>query len=394
MNYTNQQTSFLILFLTFICLTTGVVQRVQKQHDSLYVFVDKSGKIIEKLRRWKHALDFDETGYAKVTDYKDRVYRLNTKGKTFGMLYDLNKPRPNACIFACNIDFPQNKLSRILDNTQLKFLSLYTRNEGFDHKNSIDSLLMGIARLKNLESLKIKQVSTLKHLGSEIGQLKKLKELWVRLTALSSLPKEIAGLSQLKKLVLIGNALDTLPQEFTRLANLEVAYVNYSGLKSLPKKGWDKLTKLRKLILWANKLTILPEDVCNLPRLQSLSLGGNKLALLPANIDKLTQLQYLGLRSNNFSSIPAGIFNMTWLQHLDLNHNNLTTIPAEIGKLTQLESLDLGYNELTSFPESMHHLKKLKNLYIYKNQFSDAEKAKIQALLPHCKIHVKPSLYD
>jgi len=91
--------------------------------------------------------------------------------------------------------------------------------------------------------------------------------------------------------------------------------------------------------------------------------AGEKLDELPEDVTKLTELTILILRGNN-----------------------LKTLPASIGNLTGLKKLVLVNNQLTSLPDEIGNLKSLKNLNIKGNNIPANEVARIQALIPNCKI--------
>jgi tetratricopeptide (TPR) repeat protein len=106
-------------------------------------------------------------------------------------------------------------------------------------------------------------------------------------------------------------------------------------------------------------------DMLTLPDLASKLAGepaGNKLEELPEEVTQLN-LATLVLRGNNLKSLPPSIGNMTGLKKLVLTNNQITTLPDEIG-----------------------NLKNLKNLVIKGNNISAKEVARIQAMLPGCKI--------
>lgn len=64
------------------------------------------------------------------------------------------------------------------------------------------------------------------------------------------------------------------------------------------------LKKLRLLNMMGNKLTTLPDEVCELTNLYRLGLKGNKLETLPDNFGNLQNLVELFLTDNALKSFP------------------------------------------------------------------------------------------
>ncbi|EMF83417.1 leucine rich repeat protein [Leptospira weilii serovar Topaz str. LT2116] len=58
-----------------------------------------------------------------------------------------------------------------------------------------------------------------------------------------------------------------------------------------------------------------------------------------------------------------------------------------------MEELSVGHNRLTDLPESIYQLKKLKEIYLWGNQFSPDQKAKVLSRLreniPGIKINIE-----
>lgn len=125
--------------------------------------------------------------------------------------------------------------------------------------------------------------------------------------------------------------------------------------------------------------------IFRMTQIKVLRLGTNNLKVLPAELFTLASLVQLGLAGNGLTTIPADIAKLTNLKIINLSSNELVSLPVEIGNLTELTDLDLSNNKLTALPQGIV-LKKLKNLYLTGNNFSDAEKEKIQQLAPLAKI--------
>jgi Leucine-rich repeat (LRR) protein len=123
------------------------------------------------------------------------------------------------------------------------------------------SLPKEIRRLVNLEVLNI-QSNPLETLPPEIGQLKKLKAIYVSETKLKGLPKEIGELKNLEILNLSMNAIITLPAEIGRLENLTTLYI-------------------------AEKISAIPDEIKNCKKLKKIDVYGTDLSI--AEQEKLTR---------------------------------------------------------------------------------------------------------
>ncbi|MCJ7651770.1 MAG: leucine-rich repeat domain-containing protein, partial [Candidatus Lokiarchaeota archaeon] len=89
------------------------------------------------------------------------------------------------------------------------------------------------------------------------------------------------------------------------------------GLDSLGDiKGLEDSQNLEYLDLSYNRLTSLPEYICDFKSLKSLYLSANQLTHLPDCIHNLKSLEFI-----------------------DLRDNKLTLLPESIGKLKNLDSL-------------------------------------------------------
>ena len=130
----------------------------------------------------------------------------------------------------------------------------------------------------------------------------------------------------------------------------------------------------------------LPESLGGLTKLRTLKLLGSRIVSLPESIGKLRHLKSLDLWVNWLSSLPDGICDLSQLEYLQLESNELTSLPDDIGNMSNLQYLHLCGNQLTSLPDSIQHLRWLSFLDLSHNPISEAEKKRIQGLLPRCEI--------
>jgi small GTP-binding protein len=180
------------------------------------------------------------------------------------------------------------------------------------------------------------------------------------------LPAVIGKCKSLKKLVLWGNYLSDIPDSITRLTNLQSLNLSSNSLSEIP-DSITRLTNLQTLDLRNNHLRYIPDSITRLSNLQTLNLSHNSLSTIPDLITRLSNLQTLNLSNNIFSKIPNSITRLSNLQTLNLSHNSLSTIPDSITRLSNLQSLDLSYNSLSTIPDSITRLTNLQSLYISHN---------------------------
>jgi len=213
-----------------------------------------------------------------------------------------------------------------------------------------------------------------------------VEELVLRKLGLCVLPAEVRRLSALRLLILYDNKLTSLPAEIGQLTSLKGLYLGRNQLTRVPAEI-GQLTSLTNLNLGRNHLTCLPAEIGQLTSLTDLRLHHNRLTSLPAEIGQLTSLTYLGLGGNKLTSVPAEIGQLTSLVELHLGGNQLTSVPAEIGQLTSLEELLLYYNQLTSLPAEIRQLTSLRVLGLSGNQLTRVPAAIRELRAAGCRVN-------
>ncbi len=139
------------------------------------------------------------------------------------------------------------------------------------------------------------------------------------------------------------------------------------GLLSIPKQTLG-LKRLRVMNLRANKLSMLPTELCEtLQELEFLNLSENSISYLPENISSLSRLRTLLLQNNQITELPEGIGKLPLLSELRLDDNNLNTLPETFGKLTSIKVLLLRNNKLPELPMSMVGMRNLEALDVSGN---------------------------
>ena len=107
-----------------------------------------------------------------------------------------------------------------------------------------------------------------------------------------------------------------------------------------------KLLSLKTLSLSGNKLSTLPEDLCQLRSLKKLAVHGNRLYELHSSIGLLAALETLDLRGNQLTYLPVSIGQLHSLKHLDIAENKLSQLVLSICDLQALERIDVKDNPL------------------------------------------------
>ena len=213
---------------------------------------------------------------------------------------------------------------------------------------------------------------------SDLGNLAKLQELYLRLNDLSgSIPSELGGLANLQVLYLDFNDLSgPIPSELGGLTNLKELGLDSNDLLGPIPPQLGNLANLERLILNSNDLSgPVPPQLGNLANLERLDLHDNELSgPIPPELGSLANLTWtLYLHNNQLSGpIPSELGSLTNLKRLYLGNNDLSgPIPPELGKLANLERLDLRYNDLSGpVPSELGDLANLSWLILTDNNLS------------------------
>ena len=124
------------------------------------------------------------------------------------------------------------------------------------------------------------------------------------------------------------------------------------------------LSALEHLDLRMNKLSSLPDEVCELSNLTSLLLGSNNL--------KVRCAQHRFVLADGQKTLPQDLHRLKQLRHLSVRNNLLPTLPITLGGMLSLRVLDCSVNELVSFP-SLSGLEHLEHLNVADNMLQDIE---------------------
>ncbi len=178
----------------------------------------------------------------------------------------------------------------------------------------------------------------------------------------------LGNFKRLKSLSLSG-IYDSIPDNISTLAGLEKLDLEKNDLTSIP-KGVKKLSRLRRLILWDNKINNIILQPGNLPNLEEIELGLNKLTAFPGDLSLIPSLKIISVYKNSISLMSPGIKKFVRLEDLVIRGNKLTSLPLEFGELKTLRKLDLRENQLTSITPLLN-LISLEELDIAENKIED-----------------------
>ncbi|XP_051900678.1 leucine-rich repeat and calponin homology domain-containing protein 4-like isoform X2 [Pristis pectinata] len=160
------------------------------------------------------------------------------------------------------------------------------------------------------------------------------------------------------------NRLSEVPEEICQYISLEVLNLYHNCVRSIP-ASIANLQSLTYLNVSRSHLCALPAYLCSLP-LKVLIASNNKLTSLPSDIGCFRQLRELDVSCNEIQSLPPQIGNLESLRDLNVRRNQLDRLPEEIAELP-LVRLDFSCNKVTRIPVCYRHLRHLQNILLDNN---------------------------
>lgn len=157
-----------------------------------------------------------------------------------------------------------------------------------------------------------------------------------------------SGMDQVKNIELADNKLTNIKFITTNYPNLERLQLSRNILQNI-----DTVSKLRgmtKLNLRDNKLTALPDELCDLVKLEGLNIRNNQIKALPKNFGNLKEMKKLESDNNLITELPESFSNLTKLTFIDVSKNKLTKFPDSIKNFKKLKELALSKQELGAAP--------------------------------------------
>lgn len=130
-----------------------------------------------------------------------------------------------------------------------------------------------------------------------------------------------------------------------------------------------QVSSLVVLNLSTNKLSVIPDTISGLLNLEDLNISSNILKSLPDSIGFLQKLKILNVSGNKLSALPDSIGQCRSLVELDASFNSLSYLPTNIGfELQNLQKLLIGLNKIRSLPSSICEMKSLRYLDAHFNE--------------------------
>ncbi len=195
-----------------------------------------------------------------------------------------------------------------------------------------------------------------------------------------------AGVDNVHKLVLYGEKMGILPSEIEKLTYLQSLDVAYNDLTGLPEE-LSSLHYLQGFYANGNSLVEFPEQIMLLPLLARLDLSENQIRSIPEEIGRMNQLTRLSLSKNALTRVPVQLYKLKNLTVLELAQNGLSEIPEGIASLSILRKLDLSNNQLKSLPKEITTLTAtLTDLNIKGNQIPQSEIQWLVKAMPRTQI--------
>lgn len=230
-----------------------------------------------------------------------------------------------------------------------------------------------LEKIKNLQYLSVARAAKIKELPSSIEHLNGLHELTlVDLKNLETIPSSICSLTSLCSMYLSGcSKLDRLPDNLGNLKFLRTLHARKTAISALPSSlaGCKELrvldcSKCRSLVLPSFSvfgsltqlnlaycyLTEIPEDLCCMSSLEILNLQGNNFESLPRSIKQLSQLKRLWISNcrmiKSLPELPVRLL------HLDTRNckklQSLLELPSHLEELNA-DELEIVYERCCQF---------------------------------------------
>ncbi|ORZ30156.1 hypothetical protein BCR44DRAFT_1445889 [Catenaria anguillulae PL171] len=149
----------------------------------------------------------------------------------------------------------------------------------------------------------------------------------------------------------------------------------FKNLTTCPVSEWNATDNITTIMLSNNCLTMIPDELCNLPFLRTLSLSTNQIASINPNIVNLVTLQTLNLSANQLTT--AAVDEVDWslmgsLRTLYLIRNKLTAFPKSVLD-TEIETLSLSDNLIETIPPEINTMAHLQWIGLSNNKISSLD---------------------
>ena len=204
---------------------------------------------------------------------------------------------------------------------------------------------------------------------AEPDKVIRLKIAYKKLTPAGAFPLDVFKLKNLQELVIEANGIPSIPDNIGDLKDLQILKLNGNPITAVP-SNIGNLKYLRIFELNNAKIGSYPASIGDLPNLEQITCVSCALNTFPVELTRNSKIKDINFNSNELPSIPAEISKLSKLEELGVMFNKITAIPAEIGKLSNLRRLLANDNKITELPASIGDLSNLTYLSVNANALS------------------------
>ncbi|KAL7719239.1 Protein phosphatase 2C [Entamoeba marina] len=147
----------------------------------------------------------------------------------------------------------------------------------------------------------------------------------------------------------------------TSLTNLNVSHCQFVSLPP----SISKLQNLQRLVCYANRLTVICDELRHCTNLKELNVSNNLIELFPKSISDLTGLTSLYINDNSIQKGFKLLKNHQQLQYLDISYNQITSLSANLYNLKSLNSFICKGNAILQIHKNISSLQNLTEIIFH-----------------------------
>ena len=168
------------------------------------------------------------------------------------------------------------------------------------------------------------------------------------------------------------------------LVNLKTIEIRNLSIQTIDSNLFKKNTKLEKIYLGYNKISVVPYNTfSHLKNLSLLELSINQISVLDnRTFIGLNNLELLYLSTNKFTKIaPRTFYNLSNLSGLSLFNNLISEIDSlAFTECQKLRYIDLSYNQLSKLSPGTFQNLNLEYLKLNRNQISEIDNSTFEGI--------------
>ena len=158
----------------------------------------------------------------------------------------------------------------------------------------------------------------------------------------------------LTELLLNNCQLTSVPHFLYQFRNVKKLNLSNNNIKEFepPLSDLSLMTSLQTLEMNVNKLTDIPEELCNVTSLTELRIEDNSVKCIPDSIGSLKNLKNFEFMGNRIQTLPDSFAQLSSLKCIDLMYNRLETLPPALLNMPQerISYLALAGNKFETVP--------------------------------------------